>query len=250
MGLLAAVAWLAGPAAAAEMPSLQPAGGVGQGTVAVVEMFTSEGCAECPPANALLARLAEEPGVIALSVPVDYWNYLGWKDTRATPENSARQMAYAAARRDRAVFTPQAVINGRTQVVGSDEQAIRAEIDRQSVEGRAPGVPIDVARGGETGEVLEIRIGAAPEGMAERAGTIWVAAVEPSAAVNVLRGENAGREVTYRNIVRKMQAVDMWWGEPRSIDLPAQEIEGCVLVIVQAERGNKPGPILGAAFLP
>src|ERR687884_289212 len=87
---------------------------------AVVELFTSQGCSSCPPADAMLGELARRPDVIALSLPVDYWDYLGWKDTLAQPAFSARQRAYAGARGDRQVYTPQVIVNGATPCVGSD----------------------------------------------------------------------------------------------------------------------------------
>src|ERR671917_179365 len=99
---------LTGPSVAAPSPR------------AVVELFTSQGCSSCPPADRVLAELAREPDVIALSLPVDYWDYLGWKDTLASPAFSARQRAYSNARGDRQVFTPQMVVNGKVSCVGSD----------------------------------------------------------------------------------------------------------------------------------
>src|ERR1700757_2239055 len=96
---------------------------------AVVELFTSQGCSSCPPADRILGELAKDPDVIALSMPIDYWDYLGWKDTLADARFSARQKAYSRMRGDRDVYTPQAIVNGSAQVIGSDrvsiEQAIR-----------------------------------------------------------------------------------------------------------------------------
>jgi len=219
---------------------------------AVIELFTSQGCANCPPADALLGRLAGEQDVIALTLPIDYWNYLGWQDTRATPQNSARQMAYAAARGDRDVFTPQVVVNGRIGLLGTDEDEIRREARLQADAGEGPSVPIRLAR---AGDVLEVRVGAAeaPSGHAA-AATIWVAAVEPRVSVRVERGENAGRDVVYSNVVRHMQAVGIWRGEPIAVDLPLSAVDEsgrqCIVVLLQAGENDKPGPILGAAFLP
>lgn len=222
---------------------------------AVIELFTSQGCANCPPADALLDRLAAEPGVIALSLPIDYWNYLGWPDTRATPQNSARQMAYAAARGDRDVFTPQVVINGRHALLGTDEDEIRREAKLAAAAGEGPVVPVSAAR---NGDILEVRVGAAGPELADQPlpaqATIWVAAVEPNVAVNVERGENAGRKIVYRNVVRHMQAVGIWRGEPMAVDLPLSSVDEtgrqCIVVLLQADQNDNPGPILGAAFLP
>lgn len=227
----------------------EQAGAAGRPT-AVVELFTSQGCANCPPADRLLSRLADEPGIIALTLPIDYWNYLGWSDTRATPQNSARQMAYAAARRDREVFTPQVVVNGRLGLVGTDESEIRREAMLQAEAGEGPRIPVAMSR---VGGVLEVRVGAAPGDAPPETATVWVAAVEPKVSVYVDRGENAGREVVYRNVVRGMQAVGVWRGQPISIDLPLSAYEEtgthCLVVLVQAGREDGPGPILGAGFL-
>lgn len=233
-------------AAAAPAPSAAPSA-----PVTVVELFTSQGCARCPPADALLGRLIEEPGLIALSMPVDYWNYLGWTDTRATPENSARQKAYAAVRGDRDVFTPQMVINGVAAMVGSDEAAVRREIERQRAAGIAPSVPIGLGR---DGDVLQIRVGAGTPDRGPSMATVWVGSVEARVAATVAKGENAGRDILHRNVVRGLRPVGMWKGEALEIDLPSSEIDRdgrrCVVVLLQAERDEKPGPILGAAFLP
>src|SRR5579871_4874003 len=95
---------------------------------AVVELFTSQGCSSCPPADRLLGELAKDPSVVAMSLPIDYWDYLGWKDTLASPANSARQHAYARYRGDREIYTPQVVVNGKVHVPGGDEAAIEQAI--------------------------------------------------------------------------------------------------------------------------
>src|ERR1700757_2491489 len=95
---------------------------------ALLELFTSQGCLSCPAADKLLGELAADPSVIALSVPIDYWDYLGWKDTLATSGHSARQRAYAKVRGDREVYTPQIVVNGATHVLGSDPGAVARAI--------------------------------------------------------------------------------------------------------------------------
>src|SRR6185312_7780363 len=96
---------------------------------AVVELFTSQGCSSCPPADQVIGDLSNDPSIIALSMPIDYWDYLGWKDTLADSRFSARQKAYSQMRGDRDIYTPQAVVNGATQVIGSDATKIKTEID-------------------------------------------------------------------------------------------------------------------------
>jgi len=113
----------------AALPLMRPAL-AGPPPKAVVELFTSQGCSSCPPADARLAELARRPDVIALTLPVDYWDYLGWKDTLAQPEFSVRQRAYSHGRGDRAVFTPQMVVNGMAACVGSDKAAIERAMER------------------------------------------------------------------------------------------------------------------------
>ena len=109
----------------------------------VVELFTSQGCSSCPPADRIIGDLARDPSLIVLSLPVDYWDYIGWKDTLASPQCTARQKGYAAARGDGKVYTPQAVIDGLTHVVGADRDAIVKNIaDDRSVRGA---LTVDVA---------------------------------------------------------------------------------------------------------
>lgn len=213
-----------------------------EGPRAVVELFTSAGCASCPAADAILAGLADTPDTLALSFHVDYWDYLGWKDTLASPESSARQSAYADVRGDRAIYTPQIVINGTVPVVGGDAAAVRAAIARA---GTGLPVPVAIERGPEA---ITIHIGAAPPGLAEQTATIWIAVVESRHAVTPERGENAGRSILYRNVVRQIQPIGMWKGQEMTIDLPVTDYgkAGCT-VLLQVDRDGRPGPILGAA---
>ena len=102
---------------------------------AVVELFTSQGCSSCPAADQLLGKLADDPSIVALSVPIDYWDYLGWKDTLADPRHTARQKAYSKVRGDREVYTPQVVVNGGLHALGSDKSAIERAITRHSLRG-------------------------------------------------------------------------------------------------------------------
>jgi len=112
---------------------------------AVVELFTSQGCSSCPPADRLLGELARDPAIVALSLPIDYWDYLGWKDTLANPDHTARQRGYARVRGDREVYTPQAVINGAVHVLGSDKAAIDAAILATQADSSTLSVPVKLA---------------------------------------------------------------------------------------------------------
>jgi hypothetical protein len=217
------------------------------GTEAVVELFTSQGCASCRPADEVMADIAKDPNVIALSFSVDYWDYLGWKDTFARPEFTKRQKAYAEGRGDRSVYTPQVVINGRDHVVGSDEAAIRAAITGADANGHGLTVDIEARVEGDR-IVVEVPAGAKPPGMK---AAVWIASYRQPETVSIDHGENAGNAITYTNIVDHWQVLGMWDGAPMRVDLPLSDIVsdrvvGCA-VILQSKRDGKPGPILGAA---
>jgi hypothetical protein len=216
--------------------------------LAVIELFTSQGCSSSPPADELLGEFARDADIVAVSLPVTYWDYLGWADTRASQANTSRQFSYAARRGDRAVFTPQMIINGRTPVVGSDATEVRAVIAEQAGGGLAPSVPIDIRL---AGRLFEVHVGGAEA--TGRTATVWIGAVEPSVTVSIARGENAGRRLVYNNVVRVLQPVGVWRGEPLSIELPADKIDrsggGSAVVILQTEVDGRPGEILGAALL-
>jgi hypothetical protein len=215
-------------------------------TRAVIELFTSQGCSSCPPADKLMAGYAERQDVLALSFPVDYWDYLGWKDTLASHDNSERQRDYAAARGDGEVYTPQMIVNGRTHVVGSDGAAIEAAL------AASPGlsVPITLTSGSDA---TTVNIGPAKDPAASK-GTIWLVMYDRADSVPIERGENSGKTITYSNVVRKLRPIAMWKGEAMSFDLPKSEVTQAKVarcaVLLQTEKGNGlPGPIIGAAAI-
>jgi hypothetical protein len=212
---------------------------------AVVELFTSQGCSSCPPADAYLAELARRPGVIALALPVDSWDYLGWKDTLAQAAFSARQRAYASARGDRQIYTPQMVVNGVAAAVGSD----RAEVERRIAGAGRPALPVDVSVA-ETGSGVTIEVGGAAAG-GPKAAEVWLLPVMKRREVAIGRGENRGRSIAYVNVARGMTRVGAWSGQPARFEAPLAsarpgDAEGYV-VLVQAGASGRPGPILGAA---
>ncbi|MCE1235417.1 MAG: DUF1223 domain-containing protein [Hyphomicrobiales bacterium] len=226
-------------AAAAETPSAER-------PLAVVELFTSQGCANCPPADALLGELTQRADLVTLSYAVDYWDYLGWKDTAAKPEFTARQKAYASRRGDRDVYTPQVVVNGEARLVGSDRAAIRREIAEGDEAARPLAVAIELEAGSEA---LKVRLPEAEPGVPAHA-TVWLARFDETKTVTIGRGENTGRSVTYSHLVRSLQPIGMWKGKALTIELPRQEgandpNHGCA-VLVQADKGGLPGRILGA----
>lgn len=213
----------------------------------VIELFTSQGCSSCPPADALVMRMAQENRALVLSVPVDYWDYLGWKDTLARPAFSARQRAYASARSDGQVYTPQAVVNGVVHAVGSDEAAlVRAEAKARTRKG-AMSVPV-TAR--EKDGSLVVDAGAATPGGIGKA-TLWLVPVHRRRNVEIKRGENSGKFVTYANVATDYIPIGEWNGTPVSITLPLTMTRpgGCdgYAILLQGVVDGRPGLILGAA---
>lgn len=205
----------------------------------VVELFTSQGCSSCPPADAFLTELRATPGIIALTYHVDYWDYLGWKDTLGGPEFSQRQYDYAKARGDMDVYTPQMIINGGRHVVGSQKDNVRAAI----AGARQQTWPVRVTLG-ENGREITVELGAG----AKEDATLWLLPLVPLMSVKILKGEIAGREIEYRNVVRKILPAGMWTGKPDRLVLPrdgvlAPECTGCVALL----QKGKAGPVLGAA---
>ena len=212
-----------------------------QGKAAVVvELFTSQGCSSCPPADALLNDLRRLPGVLTLAYHVDYWDYLGWKDTLASSSNSQRQYDYAKSRGDMDVYTPQIVVDGKHHVVGSARQSVMNAIS----EARAkPAVaPLKIS---ESGMELVIEIGAGP---ATGEATLWVMGVLPSQSVKVMKGENAGRSIIYSRTVREAMPAGMWSGSAFTARLPKSGVlaGGCQACVALLQKG-KVGPVLGAA---
>ncbi|MGB8399498.1 DUF1223 domain-containing protein [Bradyrhizobium sp.] len=217
---------------------------------AVVELFTSQGCSSCPAADEIIGELAKDPSVIALSMPIDYWDYLGWKDTLADARFSARQKAYSRMRGDRDVYTPQVVVNGSAHVIGSDRAGIDGAInDTQRADG-VMSVPVTMTLAGKRINVV-VEASKAPT---SARGEVWICSVSKAIPILIGRGENRGREVTYYNVVRNLVKVGDWNGSSGSWSVPLEDIsgEGVDAAVVYVQNGNrdKPGPMLGAAFAP
>ena len=207
------------------------------GNVVVVELYTSQGCNSCPPADEILAQLSGRDDVIALSLHVDYWDYLGWRDTFAQHQFAQRQAAYRDAWRNRVVYTPQMVVQGRYDVMGSNPDDLAAAIDAAlRVE---PPVKVTIER---QGGMLKCRI----EPGAERTvGIVWIAKYTLSATVEIDRGENAGRTITYMNVVNSLHRIGAWAGvEREDISMPQPGPGEGVALWIQA---GEAGPILAAA---
>lgn len=215
---------------------------------AVVELFTSQGCSSCPPADRIMGELARDPNVIALTLPIDYWDYLGWKDTLADSRFSARQKAYSAMRGDRDVYTPQAVINGGVHVNGSDRSRIESAIGTTRQSAGVMSVPVTVT---PSGNHIAVSVAAA-NGEGASHGEVWICAVSKAVPIIIGRGENRGRELTYYNVVRNVLKVGDWSGKAEQWSVPLENIArpgiDAVAVYLQDGSRDKPGAMLGAAL--
>jgi hypothetical protein len=216
---------------------------------AVVELFTSQGCSSCPPADRIIGELAKDPSIIALSMPIDYWDYLGWKDTLADSRFSARQKAYSQMRGDREVYTPQVVVNGSAQVIGSDRASIeRAMGDTEKLKG-VMSVPVSMTLAEKQ---INISVAASGKGPAVAHGEVWICSISKAVPISIGRGENSGRQITYYNVVRNLLKVGDWNGSPGSWTVPLENVsrEGVDAAVVYIQDGNRdrPGAMLGAAY--
>ncbi len=223
LGVLLGLVVFAAPAGAAAGPPI------------VVELFTSEGCSSCPPADALLAELAIRPDVLALSFHVDYWNRLGWKDPYSSPEATARQQRYARLLGLDGVYTPQIVVDGRWQAVGSDRAAVETVLAKAR-EGRAP------VRMTLTLDHGQARVGLGASGNAASAA-IWLIGFDRRRADTVERGENAGRTLAHVDVVRGFAEVGRFTGHAGTVTAPVPWRSDRIAAILQEPDGR----ILGAA---
>lgn len=209
----------------------------------VVELFTSQGCNSCPPADAYLGELARRADLVALTFNVDYWDYLGWRDTLASPRFTERQRGYAAAMGDRRVYTPEMVIGGSLNAVGSDRGAVMAAVEKVRRQG---GLRIEIGFKSENGHVI-VRL---PDGPAPVEATIWLARYDHVQEVAVRQGENGGRTLKYYNVVRELTNLGLWRGEAMEIAYKTEDLTkggrtGCAVLVQQGSHG----PMIGAAAM-
>ncbi len=180
---------------------------------AVIELFTSQGCSSCPPADKLIGEFAADPSLVSISLPIDYWDYLGWKDTLADPHHTARQKGYSKVRGDREVYTPQALTvgDGRLMVAVPDGNDLHA--------------------------------------LAE----VWICALTKAVTVSIKRGENRGKTITYFNVARRWLKLDNWNGKAHSWTVPLRDFASDGIdraaVMVQSGTVEKPNVMLGAALV-
>jgi hypothetical protein len=214
---------------------------------AVIELFTSQGCSSCPAADKLLSDLHNDSSLVTLTLPIDYWDYLGWKDTLAIPGHTARQKAYSHVRGDREVYTPQVVVNGIVQALGSDRAEIEKAVTQSHRKVAALSVPIQVA-------IAEDRITVTlPSGSGNDAvADVWLCPISRSVQVVVGRGENRGRTITYTNVVRHWVKLGTWSGKSETFTVPVDAIKSngidTIAVILQDGSADRPGAMMGATL--
>jgi len=220
--------------------------GDGKHASGVVELFTSQGCNSCPRADMLFAEMAQREDIVALSYHVTYWDYLGWRDTLGSKVNTDRQYSYMRALGAGSVYTPQVVVNGQIHVNGANRAAIDESL--QETPGAALPVGITVSKSGDS---IVIEAEASPEPTSDKAHLVLVY-YDPPREIDIARGENNGRKMTYWNAVTEMQTAGMWTGKKQRYELPASEISrkgGCAVLLQAVAKDGGPGPILGAAVV-
>ncbi|HEY8573692.1 DUF1223 domain-containing protein [Phenylobacterium sp.] len=217
--LLLSLLLLAGPVAAQAKPPV------------VVELYTAQGCANCGEANQYAAKLAARPDLLVLTFPVDYWDYLGWEDTFAKPEFSDRQKAYVARLDLREPYTPQVVVDGRDQAPGLREEQVERLL-REALAARKN--PPDIAFIGP--RRVDVGGGRPPRGGAE----VWLVRYDPrEQEVQVRSGDNRGRTVVQKNVVRELKRLGPWKGRPTAYRVRPAEDGLRTVVLVQAARGGR-----------
>lgn len=205
----------------------------------VVELYTSQGCSSCPPADAMMHELAEREDVIALALHVDYWDYIGWKDPFGNPAHAERQRAYAAAGNRRSIYTPEMVVNGVTDIVGAKPMKLAEAIAEHA---RQPDqVTVSLSRNGDT-----LNIAAKPKAKVTGPLTVHMLRYTPRQTTQIKRGENRGKTLEYANIVEGWMVLGEWDGTgPLAMTAPMEGDKPAVVII----QHRNAGPILAAARL-
>jgi len=219
--------------------ALMPLGAVAQQNVVMVELYTSQGCHSCPPADAFLGELSKRDNVLALAFHVDYWDYLGWKDGFGKATHTKRQRVYAATGKRRSIFTPELIVGGTTSIVGHAKRKINAEVKAHLNTPAA--VALEVAQSGD-----QVMVKVAQTGPVKPAG-VFLVTYQPKAQVAIKQGENRGKTLTYHNPVLDMVRLGNWSGEGEASyegTVPAGDVRHAVFV-----QAAPQGPILAAAKL-
>lgn len=217
-----------------------------QSQLVVLELFTSQGCNSCPPADALMAEWAKKPGVLPISLHVDYWDYLGWKDTLSRKGHNVRQQDYARGIGNRQIYTPQVVIDGQFQAVGSNREAIEKALIKAS---RQMHVPLRAERGKAKG--WQIMVPDMPNWQGE--AKLLLCRYDRKHDVTIERGENHGRTLSYLNVARAWNEFGRWNGQAGRYDVPDLDgtdwgRQGAVVMLQMLNAGSN-GPIIGAVDL-
>lgn len=205
----------------------------------VVELFTSQGCSSCPAADKYLYELSGRGDIVALSFHVDYWNYMGWTDPFSRAENSQRQRAYKAAMGLRYVYTPQMVVDGQAQAVGSERDTVERLIREAATRTH---VPIELTHQGPT------IVASLPQGETAGPAVVWLAIFERSRKTTVERGENSGRSLINAHVVRTMVPIGEWTGSAARLTYTSEAMTpecGAAVILQKKDLG----PILGAAMI-
>jgi hypothetical protein len=216
------------------------AGAASDAVPVLIELFTSQGCSSCPAADAFAGELRKDPLNYVVSLNVDYWDYLGWHDTLAKPEYSRRQFDYGKSRGDMEVYTPQMVMNGHYHAVGSNPAEVKKFIAECREEGLRAALHLYV-----TGKEVKVAI---PAQSFTGEATLWLMAIAPEVTAQIERGENAGKSVTYHNVVRNMVPAALWKGEAyegawmRDAVIPP-DCTACLAVL----QKDKTGQVIGLA---
>lgn len=197
----------------------------------VIELYTSQGCSSCPPADALLHDLAARDDVVALALHVDYWDYIGWKDSFANAAYSERQRAYARRAGRSMVYTPQMIINGADHVVGNRPMDVADLIDRHRKAQGTVGLMLQRSGGTLTISAEAVRLAKAPV-------TVQLLHYTPKSTVKITRGENAGRTLSYANVVTELTVLGQWNGKkPLRLSAPLAGDQAAVVLVQQAGMG-------------
>ena len=212
---------------------------------ASIELFTSQGCSSCPAADKLIGELGQDHSLVTMSLPVDLWDYLGWKDTLALKGHSKRQKAYVHMQNDQ-VYTPQAVVNGMMLVPGSDRAAIEQAIEQTDRETAVMRLPVKLTINGDK---LTVEVSASTDGTGQ--GEVWLLPLIKKIPVAIERGENRGHTVTYNNVVRSWVKLGEWVGQAETYSLSIKDFQNSdfdsIVVLVQKGDPQTPGLMLGAS---
>ena len=213
----------------------------------VIELFTSQGCSDCPAADRIVAELAKRKDVLALSLPITYWDMLGWKDTFATEANTYRQKSYAKTMNRSGIYTPQVIVHGKVDVVGNQRDRVMSAISNRQTQ-IANEAQVNLTLGIASGRV-EIAIPALARSKDKPLATIWVMRTLSNASVNVQQGENKNHQLAYANLVRELHRAGEWTGEAMKLDVPIttgkSKHDGVAVVLQSHDYGE----VIAAAMI-